>query len=43
MRALAGGPTAMAGTLRCSWTLGLVAVFGPMAVRGYRVAAESGA
>jgi ABC-2 type transport system permease protein len=25
-----------------AWVVGLVAVFGPIAVRGYRVAAESG-
>ena len=44
MRALAeGGPTLWPVLQSLAWTLGLVAVFGPMAVRGYRVAAESGA
>jgi len=43
MRGLAeGGPTLWPFIQTLSWTLGLLAVFGPMAVRGYRAAAESG-
>ena len=42
-RAGRSGPTLWPVLQSLAWTLGLVAVFGPMAVRGYRVAAESGA
>jgi ABC-2 type transport system permease protein len=43
MRALAdGGPTLWPVLQSVAWVVGLVAVFGPMAVRGYRAAAESG-
>ena len=43
MRALAdGGPTLWPLLQSVAWVLGLIAVFGPLAVRGYRVAAESG-
>ena len=43
MRAIAGGGGTLWPLLQTfAWTLGLTAVFGPMAVRGYRVAAESG-
>jgi ABC-2 type transport system permease protein len=43
MRALAdGGPTLWPVLQSVAWVVGLVAVFGPIAVRGYRVAAESG-
>jgi len=43
MRALAdGGPTLWPVLQSVAWVVGLVAVFGPMAVRGYRIAAESG-
>jgi ABC-2 type transport system permease protein len=43
MRALAdGGPTLWPVLQSAAWVVGLVAVFGPIAVRGYRVAAESG-
>jgi ABC-2 type transport system permease protein len=43
MRALAdGGPTLWPVVQSVAWVVGLVAVFGPIAVRGYRVAAESG-
>ena len=43
MRALAqGGPTLWPLLLSFMWALGLAAVFGPLAVRGYRAAAESG-
>jgi ABC-2 type transport system permease protein len=43
MRALAdGGPTLWPVLQSVGWVVGLVAVFGPMAVRGYRAAAESG-
>lgn len=43
MRALAqGGPVLWPALQSAAWVLGLVAVFGPVAVRGYRVAAESG-
>jgi ABC-2 type transport system permease protein len=42
MRALAdGGPTLWPVLQSVAWVVGLVAVFGPMAVRGYRAAAES--
>jgi ABC-2 type transport system permease protein len=42
MRALAdGGPTLWPVLQSIAWAVGLVAVFGPMAVRGYRAAAES--
>ena len=44
MRALAdGGPTLWPVLQSVAWVVGLLAVFGPMAVRGYRAAAESGA
>ena len=44
MRALAdGGPTLWPVLQSLAWVVGLIVVFGPMAVRGYRVAAESGA
>jgi ABC-2 type transport system permease protein len=44
MRALAdSGPTLWPLLQSVAWVLGLIAVFGPLAVRGYRVAAESGA
>jgi ABC-2 type transport system permease protein len=44
VRALAeGGPTLWPVLQSLAWTLGLVAVFGPMAVRGHCVAAESAA
>jgi hypothetical protein len=33
----------VAGVAVAGLVVGLIAVFGPMAVRGYRVAAESGA
>ena len=43
MRALAeGGPTLVPLLQTLAWTLGLLAVFGPLAVRGYRRAAEAG-
>jgi ABC-2 type transport system permease protein len=43
MRALAqGGPALWPLLLTVVWTLGLAAVVGPLAVRGYRAAAESG-
>lgn len=43
MRALAdGGPTLWPVLQSVAWVAALVAVFGPIAVRGYRVAAESG-
>ena len=43
MRALAdGGATLWPFVQALGWVLGLIAVFGPLAVRGYRVAAESG-
>ena len=43
MRALAdGGPTLWPLLQAVAWVLGLIVVFGPLAVRGYRVAAESG-
>jgi daunorubicin resistance protein C len=43
MRGLAdGGPTLRPVLQSVAWVVGLVAVFGPIAVRGYRVAAESG-
>jgi ABC-2 type transport system permease protein len=42
MRALAdGGPTLWPVLQSVAWVIGLVALFGPMAVRGYRAAAES--
>jgi ABC-2 type transport system permease protein len=42
MRALAeGGPVLWPMALTLAWVLGLAAVFGPMAVRNYREAAES--
>jgi ABC-2 type transport system permease protein len=37
-----GGPTMVPALQTLAWTLGLLAVFGPLAVRGYRAAAESG-
>lgn len=37
-----GGPTLWPVLQSVGWVVGLVAVFGPMAVRGYRAAAESG-
>ncbi|MCG5432368.1 ABC transporter permease [Mycobacterium sp. MYCO198283] len=44
MRALAdGGPTLVPVLQTLSWTAGLLVVFGPLAVRGYRRAAEAGA
>lgn len=44
MRGLAeGGPTLWPVLQSVAWVSGLLAVFGPIAVRGYRVAAESGA
>ena len=44
MRALAeGGPTLWPFLQTLAWTVGLVAVFGPLAVRGYRAAAEASA
>ena len=43
MRALAqGGPALWPLLLSFGWALGLAAVVGPLAVRGYRAAAESG-
>jgi ABC-2 type transport system permease protein len=43
MRAFAeGGATLWPLLQTFAWVLGLILVFGPMAVRGYRVAAESG-
>jgi ABC-2 type transport system permease protein len=43
MRGLAeSGPTLWPALQALAWVLGLVVVFGPLAVRGYRVAAESG-
>ena len=43
MRALAeGGPALMPLTVTLVWTVGLAAVVGPLAVRGYRTAAETG-
>jgi ABC-2 type transport system permease protein len=43
MRALAQGrPALWPILLSLAWALGLTAVFGPLAVRGYRAAAESG-
>ena len=44
VRALAdGGPTLWPVLQSLAWVVGLIAVFGPIAVRGYRVAAGSGA
>lgn len=44
MRGLAGGGPVLWPTLQSlAWVVGLVAVFGPMAVRGYRLAAQSAA
>lgn len=44
MRGLAeGGPVLWPLLQSLTWVVGLLAVFGPMAVRGYRRAAESGA
>jgi ABC-2 type transport system permease protein len=44
MRGLAeGGPTLWPVLQSVAWVVGLLAVFGPMAVRGYRAAAESSA
>lgn len=44
MRGLAeGGPVLWPALQSLAWVVGLVAVFGPMAVRGYRLAAESSA
>jgi ABC-2 type transport system permease protein len=44
MRGLAeGGPVLWPALQSLAWVVGLVAVFGPMAVRGYRRAAEAGA
>jgi ABC-2 type transport system permease protein len=37
-----GGPILWPVLQSVAWVVGLVAVFGPIAVRGYRVAAESG-
>jgi ABC-2 type transport system permease protein len=43
MRALSGGESALGPLLlTCTWALGLAAVVGPLAIRGYRAAAESG-
>ena len=43
MRALAqGGPALWPLLLSLGWAVGLAAVVGPLAVRGYRAAAESG-
>ena len=43
MRGLAGGGPALGPALQSlAWSLGLLAVFGPLAVRGYRIAAEAG-
>jgi ABC-2 type transport system permease protein len=43
MRALAqGGPALWPLLVTCVWLLGLTAVVGPLAVRGYRTAAEAG-
>lgn len=43
MRALAnGGPTLVPLLQTLAWTFGLLIVFGPFAVRGYRSAAEAG-
>jgi ABC-2 type transport system permease protein len=42
MRGLAGGGPILWPVLQsAAWVLALLAVFGPIAVRGYRVAAES--
>jgi ABC-2 type transport system permease protein len=42
MRALAdGGPALWPLLLTCAWILGAAAVVGPLAVRGYRTAAEN--
>lgn len=44
MRALAdGGPTLVPLLQTFAWTAGLLIMFGPLAVRGYRAAAEAGA
>lgn len=44
MRGLSeGGPTLWPVLQSAAWVIGLMAVFGPIAVRGYRIAAESGA
>lgn len=43
MRAFAqGGPVLWPLLLTVTWTLGLAALFGPLAVRGYRAAAQAG-
>jgi ABC-2 type transport system permease protein len=43
MRGLAeGGPVLWPLLQAAVWAVGLVAVFAPMAVRGYRAAAEAG-
>lgn len=43
MRALAeGGPALWPLVLTLGWVFGFAAIFGPLAVRGYRAAAESG-
>jgi ABC-2 type transport system permease protein len=43
MRGLAeGGPTLWPLLQSVAWVAGLLAVFGPIAVRGYRKAAEAG-
>lgn len=43
MRALADGSATLVPVLQTlAWVAGLVAVFGPIAVRNYRVAAETG-
>jgi ABC-2 type transport system permease protein len=43
MRAIAeGGPTLVPFLQTLAWTAGLLAVFGPLAIRGYRAAAEAG-
>ncbi|WP_029115535.1 ABC transporter permease [Mycobacterium sp. URHB0044] len=43
MRALASGGSALTPLLlTCAWLVGLAAIFGPLAIHGYRVAAEAG-
>ncbi|MGE2713820.1 ABC transporter permease [Mycolicibacterium litorale] len=43
MRGLAGhGPVLWPLLLTCAWLIGLAAIFGPLAVRGYRAVAEAG-
>ncbi|MGH3583051.1 MAG: ABC transporter permease, partial [Mycobacterium sp.] len=42
MRGLAGGgPVVWPALQSAAWVVGLIAVFGPIAVRGYRIAAEN--